>query len=109
MLRTKEQVKQLCSSCPLARTANLIGDSCTLLIVRDLLDGPKRFSDIEKSLEGISTRTLASKLRLLEEKHILSRKECAGDKRCVEYALTEKGERLQSVVSAMRAYGKHYL
>jgi DNA-binding HxlR family transcriptional regulator len=47
MLRTKAQEDTLCKTCPLAKTANLVGDSCVLLIIRDLLSGPKRFSNLE--------------------------------------------------------------
>lgn len=108
MLRTKAQEDILCKTCPLAKTANLVGDSCVLLIVRDLLSGPKRFSALETSLLGISTRTLTKKLKLLEEKGIvkkISKKESLH----AEYTLTKKGLGLNDITTAMRAYGKKYL
>lgn len=102
MLRTAEQRKNLCSSCPVARTADLLGDSCTLLIVRDLLSKPRRFGDLEESLSGISSRTLTNKLKRLEQEGLVQHKE-------FEYTLTKKGAAFQGVVEAMRKYGKKYL
>lgn len=109
MLRTSKQQKKLCHSCPTAKTANLIGDSCILLIIRDLLTGPKHFGDLVTSLTGISTRTITNKLSLLEEKKIIHREEIHGRPPRVIYSLTDKGTELQAIIDAMSDYGKKYL
>lgn len=95
-------------TCPVAKVVELVGDPCSLLIVRDLLEGPKRFGELEDSLRS-STRTLAKKLRVLEHEKIVLRKELRGEPACIKYSLTKKGEAFQDVVEAMRSYGKKYL
>lgn len=107
-LRTAQQKKDLCADCPLARAADLVGDSCSLLIVRDLMATPKRFSELETSLKGISTRTLTLKLKQLESESIVVRREFKKPQR-VEYSLSPKGAALEKVLGAMRSYGKKYL
>ncbi len=107
-LHTEEQKKELCEHCPIARTADLIGDSWSLLIVRDLLKGAKRFSDLAGSLSGISTRTLTKKLQLLEEEKILTRKQFSEKPPRVEYSLTDKGRAFRSIITLMRKYGEKY-
>ena len=98
----------MCNSCPVARVADLLGDSCSLLILRDLLEKPRRFCDLQSSLSGISTRTLTNKLKRLEGEKLVQRKEFTKPLR-VEYTLTKKGAALRNIVDAMRAYGKKYL
>lgn len=109
MLRTPSQRKKLCTPCPIARVADLIGDSYTLLVVRDLLAGSKRFGDLAASLEGISTRTLTKKLKALEEYGIIKREEFSEKPPRVLYSLTKKGLGLHSIAEAMRKYGEKYL
>ena len=109
MLPTKAQEKMLCKTCPLAKTANLIGDSWVLLIVRDLLAKPKRFCDLEASLAGISTRTLTNKLKMLEETGIIKKTAAKTAPRISHYTLTKKGLGLHDIAEAMRKYGKKYL
>ena len=109
MLRTARQKKKICSLCPFAKTADLIGDSVTLLIIRDLFTGPKRFGDLEKALVGVSTRTLSIKLKQLEEEKIITRSEYATRPPKVEYSLTKKGVGLHGVARAMIAFGERYL
>ena len=99
--------RQATNVCPIGEVIALVGDSCSLLIVRDLLEGPKRFSELESSLT-VSTRTLAKKLKLLEHEKIVMRKENR-EAACVQYTLTKKGGAFQGVVDSMRAYGKKYL
>jgi DNA-binding HxlR family transcriptional regulator len=108
MLRTAEQRKTLCRSCPVARVADILGDSCSLLILRDLLLKPRRFGDLQNSLSGISTRTLTGKLKRLESETLVRRKEFTKPMR-IEYTLTQKGAALRGVINAMRAYGEKYL
>lgn len=109
MLRTKEQVKGICNECPLAKTANIIGDTFTLLIIRDLLDRPKRFGDLEKSLSGVSSRTITNKLKFLEDNKLIKRKEYNEKPPKVEYSLTPNGRALSKIVDAMRSYGNKFL
>lgn len=98
-----------CEDCPIAKVANLIGDKWTLLIIRDLLSGSKRFGDLETSLEGISTRTLAKKLKELEVEGFTKRKEYKSTPPKVEYSLTSKGKELHTISDAMKKYGAKYL
>lgn len=109
MLRTTKQQKRLCGICPIAKVADLVGDSYTILIVRDLLKSPKRFGDLEASLSGISTRTLTKKLKALEEFGIIKRDEFIEKPPRVVYSLTKKGLGLNDITEAMNKYGKKYL
>lgn len=97
------------SSCPVCRTAEIICGKWTLLIIRDLADGKQRFCELERSLQGISPRTLSLRLRALEEEGIVARKTFAEVPPRVEYVLTDKGEALVPVVECMRSYGKDWL
>jgi DNA-binding HxlR family transcriptional regulator len=109
MLKTKAQKKTLCASCPVAKVADILGDSVILLIVRDLLTGPKRFGDLEESLTGISSRTLTLKLKFLDEKKIITRKVFKESPPRVEYSLTTVGKYLQKIIDDMRTYGEKHL
>jgi DNA-binding HxlR family transcriptional regulator len=93
--------------CPAARTLGAIGDRWSLLIVRDLLAGPRRFSDLQRLLTNVTAKWLTIRLRQLEGEGIVSRDEQAG-RREVWYALTEKGRDLAPVLEALIAWGlKH--
>ncbi|MCR4325531.1 MAG: helix-turn-helix transcriptional regulator [Patescibacteria group bacterium] len=109
MLRTPRQRKNLCRSCPIARAADLVGDSVSLLIVRDLLMRPQRFTDLELALQGVSSRTICNKLKRLEKSGIVSRAPNSAQYPRVDYRLTKKGRALGPVVRSMGAYGKKYL
>lgn len=109
MFRTRKQRQKLCASCPIAKAADIIGDSNTILIVRDLLGGQKRFGDLELALSGISTRTLVKKLKELCENKIVQRKESKEKPPRVFYSLTKKGLGLNDLVEAMKKYGEKYL
>ena len=87
------------TDCPIAKTATLLSDVWTMLIVRDLLRAPKRFNELHQSLEGISTRTLTNKLKRLEELELISKDD-------VRYSLTEMGKKMKSVIEEMEKYGK---
>lgn len=95
--------------CPVALVAELLGDECTLLIVRDLLLGTKRFKDLESSLSPISSRTISNKLKLLEEHNLITRKEFKEKPPRVEYSLTKEGKKLNKLMTEMRSYGKKLL
>ena len=95
--------------CPVARTADLIGNKWTPLIIRDLVKGEKRFSELERSLRGISPKTLSERLKKLEDASVVTRKCFAEVPPRVEYTLTEKGTALLPVIESMRAYGTAWL
>ena len=95
--------------CPVARTAEIISGKWTLLIIRDLASGVKRFNQLERSLHGISPKTLSERLRSLEEEGIIIRQTFAEVPPRVEYSLTEKGYDLVSVIESMRSFGKRWL
>src|SRR3989338_8633432 len=107
MLRTSHQRKVLCRSCPLAKVADLVGDSISLIILRDLLVKPRRFTELQLALAGVSSRTL--KLKKLEGCGIVSRHPDFRLGNKVVYRLTKKGAAFEKVAAAMRAYGKKYL
>lgn len=95
--------------CPVARTAEIISGKWTLLIIRDLASGVKRFNQLERSLHGISPKTLSERLRSLEEDGIINRQTFAEVPPRVEYSLTLKGRDLVHVIESMRSYGKRWL
>jgi DNA-binding HxlR family transcriptional regulator len=95
--------------CPVARTAELIGNKWTPLIIRDLVKGEKRFSELERSLRGISPKTLSERLKKLEDANVVNRKCYAEVPPRVEYTLTEKGIALLPVIDSMRSYGATWL
>jgi DNA-binding HxlR family transcriptional regulator len=97
------------SQCPVCRTAEIVSGKWTLLVIRDLADGSQRFCELERSLEGISPRTLSLRLRTLEEEGIVERHTYPEVPPRVEYALTEKGRALVPLIEDMRAYGRRWL
>jgi DNA-binding HxlR family transcriptional regulator len=95
--------------CPVLATAQIVGGKWTLVMLRDLAAGPRRFSQLQRSLAGISPRTLSLRLRALEEGGIIERREYAEVPPRVEYRLTEKGRDLVPIIEAMRRYGTRWL
>jgi DNA-binding HxlR family transcriptional regulator len=89
--------------CPLARALELVGERWGLLVVRDLLQGPMRFTDLQRSCGGITPRQLSARLRQLEEAGIVERQPTAG--REVWYALTPAGLDLRTPVEGLLAWG----
>ena len=96
-------------TCPVCRTAEIVCGKWTLLLVRDLAEGRSRFCELERSLAGISPRTLSLRLRALEEQEIVERHTFPEVPPRVEYALTEKGRALLPIIDDMRAYGEDWL
>jgi DNA-binding HxlR family transcriptional regulator len=96
-------------TCPVCRTAEVVCGKWTLLLVRDLAEGRSRFCELERSLAGISPRTLSLRLRALEEEGIVERHTFGEVPPRVEYALTEKGLALLPIIEDMRSYGEHWL
>ena len=95
--------------CPVCKTAEIVCGKWTLLLIRDLADGCSRFSELERSLGGISPRTLSLRLRALEDEGIVERQTFAEVPPRVEYALTDKGRALVPIIDSMRAYGNEWL
>ena len=92
-------------ACPVRRTAEVIGYKWTTLIVRDLLSGKKRYSELLRSVGGISPRLLAERLRELEAKGLLTRTAYPTVPPSTEYELTPLGRKLESVIEAMARFG----
>lgn len=96
-------------ACPVLRTADIISGKWTLLVLRDLSEGINRFSALERSLEGISPKTLSERLKALEKAGVITRKSYAEVPPRVEYTLTEMGRDLIPLVEHMRQYGTKWL
>jgi DNA-binding HxlR family transcriptional regulator len=96
-------------TCPVCKTAEIVCAKWTLLLVRDLSEGRSRFCELERSLQGISPRTLSLRLRALEEEGIVERETYPEVPPRVEYALTEKGLALLPIIDDMRTYGDRWL
>jgi DNA-binding HxlR family transcriptional regulator len=96
-------------TCPVCRTAEIVCGKWTLLVIRDLADGRSRFCELERSLAGISPRTLSLRLRALEEEGIVERQTFPEVPPRVEYVLTRKGRALVPLIESMRAYGREWL
>jgi DNA-binding HxlR family transcriptional regulator len=87
----------------------VISGKWTLLIIRDLADDSLRFCELERSLEGISPRTLSLRLRGLEEEGVVERRTYPEVPPRVEYALTDKGRALVPLIENMRSYGNKWI
>jgi DNA-binding HxlR family transcriptional regulator len=96
-------------TCPVCRTAEIVCGKWTLLVIRDLADGRSRFCELERSLQGISPRTLSLRLRALEEEGVVERQTFPEVPPRVEYALTDKGRALVPLIEDMRRYGREWL
>jgi DNA-binding HxlR family transcriptional regulator len=96
-------------TCPVCRTADIVCGKWTLLVIRDLAEGRSRFCELERSLQGISPRTLSLRLRALEEQGVVERQTFPEVPPRVEYALTDKGRALVPLIEDMRAYGLEWL
>ena len=108
MLRTSHQRMVLCRTCPIAKVADLVGDSVSIIILRDLIDKPRRFTDLELALAGVSSRTLTLKLRSSKRSDFCPPLH-PPTRQSRRVPADEKGRGLPGVVDAMRAYGKGYL
>lgn len=107
-MRTMQPVHES-TSCAVAACAEIIGAKWTALLVHDLSEGARRFSELEHSCSGISPRTLAERLRALEQEEIVTRRSFAESPPRVEYELTAKGEALLPIIEEMRRFGHEHL
>ena len=95
-------------ACPVATTVQMIGSKWKLLIMRNLLLRPWRFNDLQRSLEGISQKVLTDSLRSMEADGIITRTVYPEVPPRVEYALSDLGETMRPIISAMEQWGKAY-
>jgi DNA-binding HxlR family transcriptional regulator len=95
--------------CPIARTLDLLGDKWTLLIVRELLRGKRRFRDIENGLPGIPPNLLSDRLKVLEQAAIVTREYFRELPPRVEYSLTESGASLSPVLESIAEWGMQHM
>jgi DNA-binding HxlR family transcriptional regulator len=96
-------------TCAVAVTAELIAAKWTAIIVHDLSEGPRRFTQLEHACPGISPRTLSERLQMLEHEGIVRRHSYPESPPRVEYALTDKGRALLPVLEEMRRFGRSWL
>src|SRR5438270_12122398 len=106
-MRTMKAVHD--ESCSVAACAEIIGAKWTALLVHDLSEGPRRFSELEHSCAGISPRTLSERLRALEDEELVLRRSYAESPPRVEYQLPDKGAALLPILEEMRRFGHLYL
>jgi len=93
-------------NCPVALTAQLIGDLWSILILREFfLEGPRRFQDLQDGLD-VSPNTLSARLKKLEAAGILARRSYSANPPRSEYHLTEAGQALGPIFGALRAWGE---
>lgn len=94
--------------CPVEMTLQLIGDKWTVLIIRDLLTGTKRFNELMRSVTGITQKVLTSHLRAMEKAGLVTRKVYPQVPPKVEYTLTGTGYSLKPILDSMAAWGTDY-
>ena len=94
--------------CPVATTVQLIGSKWKLLIMRNLLERPWRFNELKKNLVGISQKVLTDSLRSMEEDGIITRTVYPEVPPHVEYALSDLGESMRPILTAMLEWGTNY-
>lgn len=91
--------------CPVAKASEILSGKWTTLIVRDLLSGKKRYSELQRSLLGISPRMLAARLSMLEQAGLITKTIYPTVPPKTEYELTEAGRRIEPVIAAMADFG----
>jgi DNA-binding HxlR family transcriptional regulator len=95
--------------CPLARAAEILAERWTLLIVRELLLGPQRFSDLRRRLPGVSSSVLSARMAQLEARALVVRRELPPPAPAQVFELSEVGAALRPVVLEMARWGAHFL
>ncbi|HET8606353.1 MAG TPA: helix-turn-helix domain-containing protein [Gaiellaceae bacterium] len=96
-------------SCSVALCAEIIGSKWTALLVHDMSEGPRRFSELRHACPGISPRTLSERLKELEADEMVDRRSFAETPPRVEYSLTDKGKALLPIIEEMRSFGRAWL
>ena len=95
--------KQYGQACPVAKSLELVGERWTLLLVRDLLGGARRFQDLQASLPGIAPTLLSDRLKVMETHGIVTRRFYSEHPPRAEYVLTNRGRELGFVIGALAA------
>ncbi|MDX2246970.1 MAG: helix-turn-helix domain-containing protein [Bacteroidia bacterium] len=108
-MEEKNFIKIKKPSCPVRTTLDMIGGKWSFAIIYSLLDGTKRFKELERSIEGINTRMLVKELKALEAMAIINRQAYATVPPTVEYSLTAKGRELQPVFSEIQNWAVKYV
>lgn len=103
----QERMQEL-PACPVETTLTLISDKWKVLILRDLLQGTKRFGELKKSIGHVTQKVLTAQLREMEASSLLTRKVYAEVPPRVEYTLTELGYSLKPILDAMWTWGETY-
>jgi DNA-binding HxlR family transcriptional regulator len=101
--------KRYGQACPVAKALEVVGDRWTLLLVRDMLLGPRRFQDFQQSLPGIPPNILSDRLKLMDEHGLATRRFYSEHPPRAEYALTDRGRELGIVVGALAAWGSRHV
>lgn len=94
--------------CPIARTLDVLGDRWTLLVLRDIINRRRKYSELLESCEGISTNLLADRLKRLEERGMIERRFYSEHPPRAEYRLTAKGKAFVPVMQEMYKWGREY-
>jgi DNA-binding HxlR family transcriptional regulator len=94
--------------CPVAKTLEIVGDRWTLLVVRDLLGGPRRFQDLQTGLPGLAPNVLSDRLKLMEAHGLVARRLYSDHPPRAEYELTAKGHELGVVIGALASWGSRH-
>lgn len=108
-LDSKDSEKCQANKAAIMRAAQLLGDTWLLLIIRELVEGTKRFGELQEGLGKINPQTLSGRLKQLEHCGFLTRQAYAEIPPRVEYALTEKGQAVSKILVALAEYGEKYL
>jgi DNA-binding HxlR family transcriptional regulator len=101
--------KQYGQACPVAKSLEVVGERWTLLIVRDLLGGARKFQDLQDSLPGIAPAMLSERLKLMEEHGLVTRRFYSEHPPRAEYTLTDKGRDLGVVIGALATWGSRHV
>ena len=96
------------NNCPVRHAFNALGGKWAFSIVYALLDGTKRFKELERSIDGINTRMLVKELKSMEENNIVKRTAYPTVPPTVEYALTEKGKKIKPILHELRKWGMEH-
>ena len=95
--------------CPVETTLLLIGNKWKVLILRDLMDGTKRFGELKRSIGSVSQKVLTQQLRAMESDGLVHREVYAEVPPRVDYTLTDRGRSLEPVLDAMRVWGEAHM
>jgi DNA-binding HxlR family transcriptional regulator len=101
--------KRYGQACPVAKSLEVVGERWTLLIVRDLLRGTRKFQDLQDSLPGIAPALLSERLKLMEEHGLVTRRFYSEHPPRAEYLLTDRGRELGVVIGALATWGSRHL